>query len=143
MVGEASDGYEAFALVGMVRASVVLMDINMRKMDGITAARLIRKQFPHVLVLGFSADANDQSVYAMRQAGAFEVLGKEDILKNLYATIRRGLGAMQVESQSTAQNSPTLFSCSFECSVDGGRRSVLSHRRKSKPYAMTSEALLT
>lgn len=93
VVGEASDGYEAFALVGMVQATVVVMDINMGKMDGITAARWIKKQFPHVLVLGFSADANDHSVYAMRQAGAFEVLEKEDIIKNLYATIRRGLAA--------------------------------------------------
>ena len=53
VVGEASDGDEAIACAGRFQPSVVLMDMNMKKMDGITAARLIKTQYPHVLVLGF------------------------------------------------------------------------------------------
>jgi DNA-binding NarL/FixJ family response regulator len=71
------------------------MDMNMKKMDGITAARLIKTQYPHVLVLGFSADTQNYNVYAMQQAGAFEVLQKEDAMKDLYAAIQRGVAAIQ------------------------------------------------
>jgi DNA-binding NarL/FixJ family response regulator len=67
----------------------------MKKMDGITAARVIKAQYPHVLVLGFSADTQNYNVYAMQQAGAFEVLQKEDARKDLYAAIQRGVAAIR------------------------------------------------
>ena len=51
VVGEASDGDEAIACVGRLQPAVVVMDMNMKKMDGITAARFIKRQYPHVLVL--------------------------------------------------------------------------------------------
>jgi DNA-binding NarL/FixJ family response regulator len=94
VVGEASDGDEAIACAGRFQPTVVVMDMNMKKMDGITAARLIKTQYPHVLVLGFSADKQNYNVYAMQQAGAFEVLQKEDAMKDLYAAIQRGLTAI-------------------------------------------------
>ena len=95
VVGEASDGDEAIACAGKFQPSVILMDMNMKKMDGITAARVIKAQYPHVLVLGFSADTQNYNVYAMRQAGAFEVLQKEDARKDLYAAIQRGVAAIR------------------------------------------------
>jgi DNA-binding NarL/FixJ family response regulator len=98
VVGEASDGREALAYTGRFQPAVVVMDMNMKKMDGITAARLIKTQYPHVLVLGFSADANDYNVYAMQQAGAFEVLQKDDAMKDLYGAIQRGVAAIQTNA---------------------------------------------
>jgi DNA-binding NarL/FixJ family response regulator len=95
VVGEASDGDEAIACAGKFQPSVILMDMNMKKMDGITAARVIKAQYPHVLVLGFSADTQNYNVYAMQQAGAFEVLQKEDARKDLYAAIQRGVAAIR------------------------------------------------
>lgn len=95
VVGEASDGDEAIAYTGRFQPAVVVMDMNLKKMDGITAAQLIKTQYPHVLVLGFSADAQTYNVDAMQQAGAIEVLQKEDAMKNLYAAIQRGVAAIQ------------------------------------------------
>ena len=95
VVGEASDGDEAIACAGKFQPSVILMDMNMKKMDGVTAARVIKAQYPHVLVLGFSADTQNYNVYAMQQAGAFEVLQKEDARKDLYAAIQRGVAAIR------------------------------------------------
>jgi DNA-binding NarL/FixJ family response regulator len=106
VVGEASDGDEAIAYTGRFQPAVVVMDIHMKKVDGITdihmkkvdgitAARLIKTQYPHVLVLGFSADVQSYNVSAMQQAGAFEVLRKEDAMNNLYAAIQRGVAATQ------------------------------------------------
>ena len=95
VVGEASDGDEAVASVGTLQPAVVVMDIKMNKMDGITAARLIRTQYPDVLVLGFSAELKDYEVNAMQQAGAFEVLRIEDTMKDLYPAIQRALAAFK------------------------------------------------
>ena len=95
VVGEASDGTEAIAYVGMFQPTVVLMDLHMKKMDGITAAQSIRTQYPHVQVVIFSADVKDHTGNAMQHAGAFEVLQKEDAMKNLYAAIQRAVPAIQ------------------------------------------------
>jgi len=91
VVGEASDGDEAVKYVARFQPDVVVMDVNMGKVDGITAAQLIKTQYPHVHVLGFSADLKDYTVYAMHQAGAYEVLRKEDAMKDLYGAIQRAV----------------------------------------------------
>ena len=67
VVGEASDGDEAVTSVGNLRPTVVVMDISMKKMDGITAARLIKAKYPDVLVLGCSAHTQEYNVYAMKR----------------------------------------------------------------------------
>ena len=95
VVGEASDGDEAVAYVGMLQPVLVVMDMNMRKMDGIRATRSIKTEYPHVLVLGYSADPKDYNVSAMKQVGAFEVLQKDDAMKDLYGAIQRGVGSIQ------------------------------------------------
>jgi DNA-binding NarL/FixJ family response regulator len=100
VVGEASDGAEAIACVGRLQPAVVVMDMNTKKLDGITAARLIKRQYPHVLVLGFSADLKEYNVYTMQQAGAFEVLQQEDALKDLYAAIERAVAAIQSNTET-------------------------------------------
>ena len=101
VVGEASDGDEALASVGTLQPAIVVMDIKMHKMDGITAARLIKTQCPDVIVLGFSAELKDYEVNAMKQAGAFEVLRIEDTMKDLYPAIQRALAATKSKPPDT------------------------------------------
>ena len=72
-----------------------LMDVNMQKMDGVTAARLIKVQYPEVAILGLSAKAKHYDIYAMQKAGAFEVLSKEQSVPELYAAIQRAVAAVQ------------------------------------------------
>ena len=94
VVGEASDGDEAVTSVGKLRPAVVVMDIAMKKMDGITAARLIKAQYPAVLVVGCSAHTEEYHVYAMQRVRAFEVLlKKEDAAQDLYPSIQRVMAA--------------------------------------------------
>jgi DNA-binding NarL/FixJ family response regulator len=93
VVGEASDGHEAFTYIGTLQPAVVVMDINMHTMDGIRATRSIKTEYPHVLVLGYSADPKDYNVSAMKQVGAFEVLQKDDAMKDLYGAIQRGVAS--------------------------------------------------
>jgi DNA-binding NarL/FixJ family response regulator len=95
VVGEASDGDEAVASVGQLKPAVVLMDVNMQKMDGVTAARLIKIQYPEIAILGLSAKAKHYDIYAMQKAGAFEVLSKEQSVQELYSAIQRAVAAVQ------------------------------------------------
>ena len=110
VVGEAGDGDEAVVSVGQLKPAVVLMDINMQKMDGVTAARLIKVQFPEVAILGLSAKAKHYDVYAMQKAGAFEVLSKEQTVHELYGAIQRAVAAVQpvliLEEKPSAKEIP-------------------------------------
>jgi DNA-binding NarL/FixJ family response regulator len=95
VVGEAGDGDEAVTRVGTLRPAVVVMDITMKKMDGITAARLIKAQYPTVLVVGCSAHTTEYNVYAMQRVCAFEtLLKKEDAAEQLYPAIQRVTAAV-------------------------------------------------
>ena len=92
VVGEATDGDEAVTSVGQLRPAVVVMDIAMKKMDGITAARLIKAQYPTTLVVGCSAHTEEYNLYAMKRVCAFEVLlKKEDATEDLYSAIQRAM----------------------------------------------------
>lgn len=64
-------------------------------MDGVTAARLIKVQYPEMAILGLSAKAKHYDVYAMQKAGAFEVLSKEQTAHELYGAIQRAVAAVQ------------------------------------------------
>lgn len=93
VVGQATDGEESIARVRQLKPDIVLMDIFMQKMDGVTASRLIKAEFPEVIVLGLSAKAKHYDIYAMERAGAFEVLTKEQAVLDLYPAIQRAMAA--------------------------------------------------
>ena len=70
VVGEASDGAEALIKVRSLRPHVVIMDVKMPVMDGIEATKVIRRDFPEISVLAFSAYGDKETVDAMLEAGA-------------------------------------------------------------------------
>ena len=70
VVGEATDGQEAFSLVQHMKPDVVLMDVDMPKLDGIAATRLIREQVPGIKVLMLSVHDDDMRIVSAIQAGA-------------------------------------------------------------------------
>src|SRR5690348_13303008 len=85
VVGEASDGEEAVACVAKVQPTVVVVDIVMPKMDGIAATRLIKTQHPQIAIIGLTRDLKDHTIYAMKKAGAFEVVDKKNAVVELDA----------------------------------------------------------
>jgi DNA-binding NarL/FixJ family response regulator len=51
IVGEAKNGREAIKLIRKLNPDIVFMDISMPKMDGLTAAHLIKEKFPSIKVV--------------------------------------------------------------------------------------------
>ena len=76
VVGEADNGAEAIASIGKLSPQVVVMDINMPKMDGLVATKLVRRHYPNVAVLGLSVTEDTYHRSSMEKAGAFRVMTK-------------------------------------------------------------------
>jgi two-component system, NarL family, response regulator NreC len=70
IVGEAADGREALKLAQKLTPDVVLMDVAMPEMNGIEAARQIRKALPQVRVMMLSMHADRQYIFESLRAGA-------------------------------------------------------------------------
>ena len=79
IVGEACDGEEAVVAVTQLQPSVVVMDINMPRLNGIDATAWIRRTYPHVVVVGVSAIATEYTCQLMKAAGATTVIPKDAI----------------------------------------------------------------
>ena len=95
VVGEAGDGEEAVAAASKLIPSVIVMDISMSKMDGITATRMIKTQHPQIAVIGLSVHREAHQIEAMQKAGAFEVLAKDNAVTELYSAIQRAIASIQ------------------------------------------------
>ena len=94
VVGEASDGEEALGCIEKVQPAVVVLDIIMPKMDGITATGLIKTQYPQIAVVGLTRELKDYTSYAMKKAGAFEVVDKKNAVVELYSAIQRAFAGI-------------------------------------------------
>lgn len=95
VVGEAGDGEAAVASAARLKPTAIVMDINMPRMDGITATRLIKKQNPHIAVIGLSVNPKDYQIYAMEKAGVFTVLNKDNAVTELYAALQEAVAAVR------------------------------------------------
>ena len=90
VVGEAANGEEAILSVARLQPSVVVMDVNIPKIDGIATTREIKSQYPHVAVVGLTISAPGYASDSMQKAGACEVLTKgEDAVDGLYQAIKK------------------------------------------------------
>ncbi len=89
----ATDGAEGVALCQKHRPRLVLMDINMPKMDGLSAAEAIRDlgREDSPAIVAVTADASDEQREACRMAGFEDLLPKPLDLGDLMDTVRRWL----------------------------------------------------
>jgi DNA-binding NarL/FixJ family response regulator len=70
MVGEAANGREALALCSRLRPDLVLMDVRMPEMDGLTATRKIKERHPEISVLMVTMHENPDYLLEALKAGA-------------------------------------------------------------------------
>jgi DNA-binding NarL/FixJ family response regulator len=81
IVGEASDGLEALQLMRQRPADVVVIDIDMPRLDGLAATRLILEEFPATVVIVLSGAGRASDVDASREAGASAYLAKDELIE--------------------------------------------------------------
>ena len=87
VVGRASDGEEAVAIVREHRPDVVLMDIAMPVLDGIAATEQIRGESPETRVIVLTGSAATEDISRARAAGAAGYVTKDQIAGDLVRAI--------------------------------------------------------
>lgn len=88
VVGEAGDGMEALKNARDLQPDVVIMDINMPRMNGLEATRRLLEEMPHVTVIGLSLHGHDDMAEAIKKAGAAAYVSKEQACETLCDVIR-------------------------------------------------------
>jgi PAS domain S-box-containing protein len=94
IIGEAANGEEAITLAHTLQPDVVLMDMNMPQLNGIEATAVIKRDFPEMVVVGLSVNADRGNREAMIQAGAATLLTKEAPVEELYHAIQAAVKSL-------------------------------------------------
>ena len=88
VVGEAEEGAEALALARRHEPDVVLLDLTMPGMDGLTALPKIREEAPHSEVVVLTASDTEENLLAAIRAGASGYLLKTESPEQIAAFLR-------------------------------------------------------
>lgn len=88
VVGEAEDGAEAVLKGKLLKPQVILMDVNMPKMDGITASRQISQDCPGTAVVMISVQGEGEYLRRAMKSGARDYLVKPFTVDELVGAIR-------------------------------------------------------
>ncbi len=100
LVGEAVDGASAVCLVGELQPDVVLMDLRMPEMDGLSALERIRREWPQVAVIILTTYNEDELMIRGLRAGARGYLLKDaDVEVLLHAIERAARGETLVQPE--------------------------------------------
>lgn len=118
VVGEAGDGHEAVAQVEKLEPDVVLLDLDMPRLDGLGALRSIMERRPQTKVIIFTVFDADERILAAVQAGAQGYLLKGDAprdevfraVRTVYAggALLQPLVAGKLLRQMQGQPTPTI-----------------------------------
>ncbi len=88
LVGEAPDGQQAVRRYAELRPDVVLMDLRMPNMDGVTAIRVIRQDDPRARIIALTMYEGDVDIHRALAAGAAGYLAKDVPAAELVSAIR-------------------------------------------------------
>jgi two-component system response regulator YesN len=103
VVGEASDGAEALELIDQLPVDLVLTDINMDGMDGLTLSKTLREKYPHIRIIILSG--YDDFEYARRaiRIGVEDFLLKPVDIDELMTMVQGIGGKLQQEADRNRQ----------------------------------------
>ncbi len=95
----ATDGEKALARYKAERFDLVLADIDMKPMDGITLLKQLKLYEPTAIVIIMTAYASTESAVQALKFGAFDYLQKPFRVDELISTLRRGIEFKQFQSE--------------------------------------------
>jgi DNA-binding NarL/FixJ family response regulator len=104
VVGEAENGARALELAQELRPDVVLMDLLMPVMDGLTAIEALRRDLPDIEVIALTSVLEDASVVGAVKAGAIGYLLKDTHADELCRAIKAAAaGQVQLSPEAAAR----------------------------------------
>jgi DNA-binding NarL/FixJ family response regulator len=83
VVGAARNGLEAIELADVLSPDAVVLDLHMPMLDGVTAAARLRRDHPNLCLIALTGDEAPALHGAAREAGADEVLLKNELMEAL------------------------------------------------------------
>ena len=93
--GEAGDGLEAIDSVNKLHPDLILMDLSMPRMDGLTATKEIKKKWPGTKILVFTIHKSPEYLTAVFNAGADGFIQKDSSQDDLIQSINNILDGRQ------------------------------------------------
>jgi signal transduction histidine kinase/CheY-like chemotaxis protein len=87
VVAQAEDGVEAVEKAEIFLPDIIIMDINMPKLNGIEATRIIKKKFPAIDIIGLSVQNEYDVSESMKKAGAVMLINKAGDSEELIETL--------------------------------------------------------
>ena len=103
LVGQATNGQEAVELCEQFQPDVILMDLVMPEMDGVTATRIIRERWPQVQVIALTSFQEKELVQDALEAGAISYLLKNVSMDDLTEAVRAAHGGRSTLAQEAIQ----------------------------------------
>jgi len=103
LVGQATNGQEAIELCERFQPDVILMDLVMPKMDGVTATRIIRERWPQVQVIALTSFQEKELVQDALEAGAISYLLKNVSMADLTEAVRAAHAGRSTLAQEAIQ----------------------------------------
>jgi DNA-binding NarL/FixJ family response regulator len=92
LIGEASCGDEALIQLDRLQPDLVLMDVHMKRGNGLDTARRIKAKAKHPLVVLFSLQSDDAMRRAAIASGADDFFSKSDFLHGVACALERIMG---------------------------------------------------
>ena len=103
IVGEACDGIQAMEQVAVCQPDIILMDYSMPNMNGVEAARLIKKCWEETVIIGLCTVPEPYITDGFLNAGALAVVHK-DRIEDLHSTIERAFPKRALSDCQIAQH---------------------------------------
>jgi NarL family two-component system response regulator LiaR len=103
MVGEAENGEQAAVRADLLKPDVILMDLMMPVVDGVSAIRLIKSKNPSIQIIALTSFQEDELVQNALKAGAIGYLMKNVSARELAAAIRAARDGKMTLSPEAAQ----------------------------------------
>ena len=129
VIGEAGDGFAAMQQVRQLRPTVVLLDINMPGIDGITLTRQITCEFPDIAVIILSMHSDQQYVAQALKNGAKGYLLKTCSMDEVTDTVRN----VSTGATCTAPECTAVLGNAYQ------RSSSVQFTENSDPIALLTE----
>ncbi|MEY4005742.1 MAG: hypothetical protein RLZZ221_1838, partial [Verrucomicrobiota bacterium] len=139
----ATDGEKALALYKAEKFEIVLADIDMKPMDGITLLKRLKLYDPGVVVVIMTAYASTESAVQALKFGAFDYLQKPFRVDELISTLRRGIEFRALQAERSAQaGAPTQRGADVEARLIGASEKMARFKAQVRKLVATRTPVL-